>query len=186
MDKTVKEYIKSDYLRYKKDYSKLRIIKEFIINSGFRYSALMRICKAHKINNNKIRYIFFRIIQKLSSNGTIEIFNEGEIGKGLYLGHFSGITINPRAIIGENVNIHKGVTIGQENRGKRKGTPTIGNSVWIGINTTIVGGITIGDNVLIAPNSFVNFNVPSNSVVIGNKVKHCENATDGYIHPPTI
>ena len=38
----------------------------------------------------------------------------------------------------ENCNIHKGVTIGQENRGKRKGTPVIGDEVWIGINATIV------------------------------------------------
>lgn len=51
----------------------------------------------------------------------------------------------------ENCNIHKGVTIGQENRGKRKGTPVIGDEVWIGINATIVGKISIGSDVLIAP-----------------------------------
>lgn len=46
------------------------------------------------------------------------------------------MAINPQTIIGENCNIHKGVTIGQENRGIRKGTPVIGNEVWIGINAT--------------------------------------------------
>ena len=56
----------------------------------------------------------------------------------MYVGHPYGITINPQAVIGENRNIHKGVTIGQENRGKRKGTPVIGDEVWIGINATIV------------------------------------------------
>jgi len=94
---------------------------------------------------------------------------------------FSGITINRETILGNNINIHKGVTIGQENRGKRMGAPTIGNKVWIGINSTIVGNILIGDNVLIAPNSFVNFDVPSNSIVIGDKIKKCDNATEGYI-----
>lgn len=44
----------------------------------------------------------------------------------------------------------------------------IGNRVWIGINAAIVGGITIGDDVLIAPNSFVNQDIPSHSVVFGN------------------
>lgn len=76
------------------------------------------------------------------------------------------------------------MTIGQENRGFRKGCPTIGNRVWIGINSTIVGNITIGDDVLIAPNSFVNFDVPPHSIVLGNpgSIIHKENATEGYIN----
>lgn len=102
----------------------------------------------------------------------------------MYLGHCQCITINPETKIGCNVNIHKGVTIGQENRGKRKGAPIIGNSVWIGVNATIVGHVIIGDDVLIAPNSYVNCDVPSHSVVFGNPciVKSKENATEGYVN----
>lgn len=87
-------------------------------------------------------------------------------------------------MIGARCNIHKGVTIGQENRGKRKGTPKIGDEVWIGVNATIVGNINIGNDVLIAPNSYVNCDVPSHSVVLGNPciIKHVENATEGYIN----
>lgn len=82
------------------------------------------------------------------------------------------------------MNIHKGVTIGQENRGKRKGSPTIGDFVWIGVNSTLVGNINIGNNVLVSPNSFVNFDVPDNSIVIGNpgKIFYNDNATTGYIN----
>lgn len=81
------------------------------------------------------------------------------------------------------MNIHKGVTIGQENRGRRKGTPVIGNNVWIGVNATVVGKIKIGDDVMIAPNSLVNCDVPSHSLVIGNPciIKHRDNATEGYL-----
>ncbi|WP_366145427.1 hypothetical protein [Duncaniella sp.] len=81
------------------------------------------------------------------------------------------------------VNIHKGVTIGQENRGKRKGTPIIGSYVWIGINSTIVGSITIGDDVLIAPNTYLNRDVPAHSIVFGNPaiIKPTKNATAHYI-----
>lgn len=95
-----------------------------------------------------------------------------------------GITINPKAILGKNINIHKGVTIGQENRGKRKGVPIIGNEVWIGINSTIVGNVSIGNDVLIAPNSYVNCDVPDHSIVIGNPciIKHRDNATEDYIN----
>lgn len=59
----------------------------------------------------------------------VEIDPKTEIGGGLYMGHPYCITINRRAVLGKNINIHKGVTIGQENRGKRKGVPTIGNNV---------------------------------------------------------
>ena len=114
----------------------------------------------------------------------IEIYALSDIGPGLYLGHTYNITINPNAVIGKNCNIHKGVTIGQENRGKRKGVPTIGNSVWIGVNAIVVGNITIGDDVLIAPNSYVNCNVPSHSIVIGNpcKIIARDNATEKYVN----
>lgn len=68
--------------------------------------------------------------------------------------------------------------------GGRQGAPVIGNEVWIGINAIIVGKITIGDDVLIAPNSYVNCDVPSHSIAIGNPciIKHRENATEGYIN----
>jgi len=114
----------------------------------------------------------------------VEISSAVTIGEGLYIGHPYGITINPNAIIGKNCNIHKGVTIGQENRGERKGAPVIGDSVWVGVNSTIVGKIMIGDDVLIAPNTYVNKDIPSHSIVFGNPciIKSKENATENYIN----
>lgn len=103
------------------------------------------------------------------------------IGKGLFIGHNGPIIINSKAVIGDNCNIATGVTIGQENRGKRLGCPTIGNKVWIGTNSTIVGKISIGDNVLIAPNSYVNFDIPSNSIVVNGKIIKSRKATEYYI-----
>ena len=113
----------------------------------------------------------------------IEINSLTSIGGGLYIGHPYCITINPKTVLGRNINIHKGVTIGQENRGKRKGTPIIGNEVWIGVNVTIVGNVKIGCDVLIAPNSYVNCDIPDHSVVFGNPcvIKHKINATEGYL-----
>lgn len=129
--------------------------------------------------------LYYRLrFKMLKQNRGIEISSDSKIGKGLYLGHAYNITINSDAVIGENCNIHKGVTIGQENRGRRKGVPIIGNQVWIGINATIVGKIKIGDDVLIAPNSYVNCDVPDHTVVIGNPctLHHRDNATEGYIN----
>ena len=106
------------------------------------------------------------------------------IGIGFRLVHPYNITISPTTVIGSNCTIHKGATIGRESRGVRQGSPTIGDCVWVGINATVVGKITIGNNVLIAPNSFVNFDVPDNSIVIGcpgKILKDRADATDGYL-----
>lgn len=133
---------------------------------------------------NRIVKNALRVLYRLQCNRRgLEISSKQRIGGG-YLGHAYNITINPSATIGWNCNIHKGVVIGQTNRGKQQGVPKIGNEVWIGINAAIVGGIEIGDDVLIAPNSFVNCDVPSHSVVFGNPcvIKHRDNATEGYIN----
>jgi Serine acetyltransferase len=112
-----------------------------------------------------------------------EISSLPEIGPGLYIGHPWCITINGNAKLGKNCNLQKNVTIGQANRGSRQGCPIIGDNVWIGINATVVGRIKIGNDVLIAPNSYVNVDVPSHSVVFGNpcQIHHNDNATEAYI-----
>ena len=122
-------------------------------------------------------------LYRLSRKFGLEFSLNTKIGKGLMLGHPYNITIGDGVVMGSNINIHKGATIGVENRGLRLGAPTIGNQVYIGINSTIVGNISIGDDVLVAPNSYVNFNVPSHSIVIGNpgKIIPSDHATEGYI-----
>lgn len=113
----------------------------------------------------------------------LEISREAHIGAALYLGHPYNITVGSDVIMGNNINLHKGCTIGRENRGKRAGSPQLGNNIYVGINATIVGNIKIGNNVMIAPNSFVNFDVPDNAVVIGNPgvIHHSDHAVDSYI-----
>ena len=108
----------------------------------------------------------------------------GKIGKGFFIGHFGTIVSNTETIIGENCNIAHLVTIGVTRRGPKAGAPIIGNEVWIGTGATLVGKILIGDNVLIAPGAYVNFDVPDNSIVIGNPgiIKPVKDATEGYIN----
>lgn len=99
------------------------------------------------------------------------------------MGHPYNITITPLATLGENVTLQKGVTIGQENRGKRKGVPHLGSNIWMGVNSSVMGAVTVGDDVLIAPNTFVNCDIPEHSVVFGNPciIKHRDCATENYI-----
>lgn len=152
----------------------------FFTNRGLRYVCYLRI-----LNNKKLFFLhpFIQLARVVLSRKTgIEIPSETKIGAGFRIVHAYNVTINPQAVIGKNVNIFKGATIGFA-AGKRAGVPVIGNNVQIGINATIVGGVFIGDDVLIAPNAFVNFDVPSHSIVIGNpgKIIQRENATKDYV-----
>ncbi len=133
---------------------------------------------------NPISKLFFRVILlKLSRKTNIQIPYYTQIGEGFYIGHSGRVIINPEAVIGKNVNIATGVTIGQERRGKRMGSPTIKDNVWIGTNAVVVGNVTIGTDVLIAPLAYVNFDVPDHSIVVGNPARIIprENATEDYI-----
>lgn len=129
---------------------------------------------------------FFRRVKLLqyARKYGLEISPSACIGKGCYRGHPYNITVGADVKIGNNVNLHKGCTIGRENRGKREGVPIIGDCVSVGINSTIVGRVRIGNDVMIAPNTFVNFDVPSHSIVIGNPavIHHKDNATKGYVN----
>ncbi len=134
---------------------------------------------------NPVLKIFSKLrFRNLTNKTNIQIPYTTKIGEGFYIGHCGRIIINHKAVLGKNINISTGVTIGQENRGKRKGFPRISDNVWIGTNSVIVGNINIGTDVLIAPLSYVNFDVPDHSIVIGNpaKIIHRENATEGYIN----
>ncbi len=112
----------------------------------------------------------------------ISIPYSAQIGERFYIGHFSGIIINSKAVIGNNCNISQGVTIGVSGKGENRGVPIIGNNVYIGANATIVGKIKIGDNCVIAANSLVNNTVEANHTVLGVPARIVNsNTSKGYI-----
>lgn len=170
---------KYDYYRMIGSQFRWRGAKHILLNPALLYMFVHRKITDEGKRNLVYRYIRRHIMDKYG----LEILSPN-IGEGFFINHPYAINVNESAIIGKNVNIHKGVTIGQENRGKRKGAPVIGDCVWIGMNATIVGKITIGDDVLIAPNSFVNINIPSHSVVLGApcQVFSKPSATESYIN----
>ncbi len=129
------------------------------------------------------QYLFMRRLIRYSRKTGIGLYENMDIPKGLIIGHEGRIVINGAATFKGNVFMTHGVTIGRDVRGKRKGAPTFGKNVCIRCNSTVVGKITIGDDVLIAPNTFVNFNVPSHSIVIGNpaSIHHRDWATEGHL-----
>jgi serine O-acetyltransferase len=112
----------------------------------------------------------------------ISIPASATIGHSFYIGHFGGVILNSKSVIGNNCNISQGVTIGVSGIDEKRGVPTIGNDVYIGANVVVAGKITIGDNVLIGACSLVNTDVEANYVMLGvPAVKISEKGSKGYI-----
>ncbi len=161
-----------------------RTLLSWLLHSpGFKFTFVFRM--GSKQRTFSPAFLFYKLLhRRYYYKYGFQIPLKTRIGKGLYIAHFGNIVVHNEAVVGENCNLAHGVTIGQTNRGTRKGVPCIGNRVWIGAGAVLVGRITVGDNVLIAPNSYVNFDVPSNSIVVGNpaRVIPKDHATDGYIN----
>jgi serine O-acetyltransferase len=170
--------IASDLYRINKRSGYYDLIKTAFKDLGFRYLLFFRL-----LQKSRFKLFYKLILRRTAFHSGIKIGYEAQIGRGLIIVHWGDIDINSDSIIGENCNITQGVTIGITNRGEKRGCPVIGNNVWIGTNAVIVGHIHVGNNVLIAPLSYVNVDVPDNSIVIGNPAKIISkaNATEGYI-----
>lgn len=162
--------------------SLVSLIKELFIPQ-YKVVFFKRLCEYFYENMRLFYPLIYFIYRQLKIRYGCDIPARVAIGKGFKIGHIGGIVINPNAKIGENVDILNGVLIGENYRGKKKGSPIIGNCVWIGTNAVIVGNITIGDDVLIAPNTLVSESVPSHSLVCGNPMSILprENATCDFI-----
>jgi len=97
----------------------------------------------------------------------IDIHTGATIGRGFFIDHGTGVVIGGTAIVGDDVTIYQGVTLGGTSLQRKKRHPTIGNNVVVGSGAAVLGDITIGDNVKIGANSVVVKDVPPNSTVVG-------------------
>lgn len=104
------------------------------------------------------------------------------IGPGLFIGHFGAIVVNERAEIGSNCNLSQQVTIGQVNRGSRRGIPAIGDHVYIAPGAKIVGGIKVGNRVAIGANAVVTKDIEDDAVVGGVPARVLSHdGVEGYV-----
>lgn len=176
------EIIASDLFRHFGFRGKLGLIKG-LKYPGFRYTYLLR--KVSQSKRRSVKKLFYRLLlRRYRYKYGFEINPDAIIGPGLYLTSHCGTVVIGPIRMGKNCNVSHGVTIGRGITGDRKGRPTIGDNVWIGTGSVIVGKVTIGNDVLVAPNTFINFDVPDHSVVIGSpgRIIAKENPTKDYIH----
>ena len=113
-------------------------------------------------------YFTARMLSQISRWMTgIEIHPGAKIGKCFFIDHGMGVVIGETAIVGDNVLLYQGVTLGGTGLTKGKRHPTIGNNVVIGAGAKVLGDITVGDNSYIGANAVVIKDVPANSTIVG-------------------
>jgi serine O-acetyltransferase len=141
--------------------------------------------KVSKYKKYSVRGLFYRLLKRrYSFKYGFEISSDARIGEGFYLTEHCGPVIIGPVTIGRYCNVAHTVTIGRAYTNGEAGRPTLGDYVWVGTGSVLVGKINIGNNVLIAPNTYVNFSVPDNSLVIGSpgRIIKKDNPTEQYIN----
>lgn len=98
----------------------------------------------------------------------IEIHPGAQIGKGFFIDHGNGVVIGETAVIGDNVTVYQGVTLGGTGKDTGKRHPTIGSNVTIGAGAKVLGPFIVGDNSKIGASAVVLKEVPPNCTVVGN------------------
>lgn len=146
------------------------LVRYLLIGGVYKYTFWLRTCQYTRKGGLKklLAYPFARLIlHRLMYKYGVAIGIQTDFDSGFYIGHFGGIVVNGRCKIGKNCNISQGVTLGQTNRGKYAGCPTLGDNVYIGPGAKVIGAVKIGNNVAIGANCVVTKDVPDNAVVVG-------------------
>jgi len=176
--KDLEDYLKADSKYYQRQQGFFRSINSRRIDTPisdqwytWRYVYALRHVEYHYNNGglyHRAMHKFWLFKLRNYSYKTGFQVEPNTCGKGLYMGHFGYVIVNSNARIGDNCLLSPGVVIGQTELGK---VPIIGNNCKIWSGAKITGKVRVGDNVVVAPNSCVTKDVPSNCVVAGIPAK---------------
>ena len=131
------------------------------------FKAILKYRKAHKLYLKKHYFLARLVSQRAARRTGIEIHPGATIGKGLFIDHGHGVVIGETAIVGDNVTLYQGVTLGGTGKQKGKRHPTLEDNVMVGTGAKVLGDIVIGANSMIGAGSVVLNDVPPNSTVVG-------------------
>ncbi len=150
---------------FQRDPAAVSALEVLLTYSGLHAIILHRV--AHWLRNLHIP-LLPRIVSHIGRMVTgIEIHPAATIGSNFFIDHGAGVVIGETTVIGDDVTLFQGVTLGGTGKERGKRHPTLGSHVVVGAGAKILGGMTIGDNVTIGANSVVLKSVPPHSTVIG-------------------
>lgn len=131
------------------------------------FHAILKYRVAHKLYVNG-HYFWARWLSQRTARKTgIEIHPGATIGRGLFIDHGTGVVIGETAILGDNVTLYQGVTLGGTGKEQGKRHPTLEDNVMVSAGAKILGSFTIGENSKIGAGSVVLGPVPPNCTVVG-------------------
>ncbi len=162
MIKQIKEDIA---VAMEKDPAARNVVEVLILYPGVH--ALVAYRLAHGLWNLGFKFVSRMISYFARWLTGIEIHPAAEIGKRFFIDHGMGVVIGETSVVGDNVFIYQGVTLGGLSTKKGKRHPTIGNNVVLGAGAQVLGPVRIGDNSKVGSGSVVLQNVPEYSTVIG-------------------
>lgn len=131
------------------------------------FKVMLSYRRAHRLYEKGSYFRARRISQKAARKTGIEIHPGAVIGKGFFIDHGSGVIIGETTIIGDNVTLYQGVTLGGTGKETGKRHPTLCDNVMVSAGAKIIGSFTIGENSKIGAGSVVLEEVPPNCTVVG-------------------
>ena len=138
---------------------------EVLLYPSFKVMLHYRV--AHKLYNRKMYFLARYVSQRAARKTGIEIHPGATIGEGLFIDHGNGVIIGETTIIGNNVTLYQGVTLGGTGKEHGKRHPTICDNVMISAGAKVLGSFTVGENSKIGAGSVVLEEVPPNCTVVG-------------------
>ncbi|HIW40964.1 MAG TPA: serine O-acetyltransferase [Candidatus Mediterraneibacter vanvlietii] len=158
-------YVKEEIQVIKERDPAIKSNLEVFLYPSFRVILKYRI--AHKLYLKKHYFLARWISQRAARKTGIEIHPGATIGKGLFIDHGSGVIIGETTVIGDNVTLYQGVTLGGTGKEQGKRHPTLEDNVMVSAGAKILGSFTIGENSKIGAGSVVLEEVPPNCTVVG-------------------
>ena len=158
-------YIKSEIEVIRERDPAIKSNMEVLLYPSFK--VILRYRVAHKLYLKKHYFLARWISQRAARKSGIEIHPGATIGKGLFIDHGSGVIIGETTIIGDNVTLYQGVTLGGTGKEQGKRHPTLEDNVMVSAGAKILGSFTIGENSKIGAGSVVLEEVPPNCTVVG-------------------
>lgn len=158
-------YIKEEIAVVRERDPAIKSNMEVLLYPSFRVILHYRI--AHKLYLKKHYFLARWISQRGVRKTGIEIHPGAKIGRGLFIDHGSGVIIGETAILGNNVTLYQGVTLGGTGKEKGKRHPTLEDNVMVSAGAKVIGSFTVGKNSKIGAGSVVIEEVPPNCTVVG-------------------
>jgi serine O-acetyltransferase len=168
--------LKADTYRQYGHFSWKSLLRGALARRTFRVVVTMRLCQIVSDSRGPVRALLLplKLLHRIATQlAAVDFPWQTRVGAGLAITHGWGLVVNPGVMIGNNVTLFHGVTLGQRDRIADDGTrvteyPVLEDDVWVGPNAIIVGGVTVGRGSRVAGGAFVTENIPPCSAVSGN------------------